>query len=154
MFTAEAEFGEHCASLVESGLLSRYSANVLPSTARDARSNPESLPRNAGLSKMQLTLDTSKFEEHQAIFISEIVEKIKIKLQEAGVDPEKLEDLTANIALSVASTIDDTAGIEADGVEVHPYLTFRATDDDIIHCGENSYTYEYVYGAMKKLFHA
>ena len=103
---------------------------------------------------MQLTLDTSKFEEHQAIFISEMVEKIKIKLQEAGVDPEKLEDLTANIALSVASTIDDTAGIEVDGVEVHPYLTFRANDDEIIHCGENSYTYEYVYGAMKKLFHA
>jgi hypothetical protein len=103
---------------------------------------------------MQLTLDTSKFEEQQAIFISEIVEKIKIKLEEAGVEPEKLEDLTANIALSVASTIDDTAGIEADGVDVHPYLTFRANDDEIIHCGENSYTYEYVYGAMKKLFHA
>jgi hypothetical protein len=103
---------------------------------------------------MQLTLDTSKFEEQQAIFISEIVEKIKIKLEEAGVEPEKREDLTANIALSVASTIDDTAGIEADGVDVHPYLTFRANDDEIIHCGENSYTYEYVYGAMKKLFHA
>jgi hypothetical protein len=103
---------------------------------------------------MQLTLDTSKFEAHQAIFISEIVEKIKIKLQEADVDPEKLEDLTASIALSVASTIDDTAGIEADGVEVHPYLTFRANDDEIIHCGENSFSYEYVYGAMKELFHA
>ncbi|MDJ0806688.1 MAG: hypothetical protein QNJ78_07615 [Gammaproteobacteria bacterium] len=103
---------------------------------------------------MQLTLDTSRFEEHQAIFISEIIEKIKIKLQEAGVDPEKLEDLTASIALSVASTIDDTAGIEVDGVEVHPYLTFRTNSDDIIHCGENSYTYEYVYSAMKRLFHA
>jgi len=103
---------------------------------------------------MQLTLDTSKFEEHQAILIYEIVEKIKIKLQEAGVEPEKLEDLTASIALSVASTIDDTAVIEADGVEIHPYLTFRANDDEIIHCGENSYMYEYVYGAMQKLFHA
>jgi hypothetical protein len=103
---------------------------------------------------MQLTLDTSKFEEHQAIFIAEIVEKIKIKLQEAGVDPEKLEDLTANIALSVASTIDDTAGIAIDGEEVHPYLTFRANDNEIIHCGENAYTYEYVYGVMQKLFHA
>ena len=102
---------------------------------------------------MQLTLDTSKFEEYQDIFISEIVEKIKIKLLEAGMESEKLEDLTASIALSIASTIDDMAGIEADGVEVHPYLTFRANDDEIIHCGENSYTYEYVYGAMKKLFH-
>ena len=103
---------------------------------------------------MQLTLHTSKFEEHQAIFISEIVVRIKIKLQEAGVDPEKLEDLTAHIALSVAGIIDDTTSIEADGVEVHPYLAFRTNDDEIIHCGENSNTYEYVYGAMKKLFHA
>ena len=103
---------------------------------------------------MKLKVNTSKFEEHQAIFISEIVEKIKIKLQEASVDPDKLEDLTASIALSVAGTIDDTAGIEVDGAEVHPYLTFRANDDEIIHCGENSYTYEYVYSAMKRLFHA
>ena len=43
---------------------------------------------------------------------------------------------------------------EADGVEVHPYLAFRANDEEIIHCGENAYTYEFVYGAMKKLFHA
>ena len=154
MFTAKAKFGEQCASFMESGLLSRYSANVLQNAARDSRSNPESRPRIAGLSKMQLKLDTSKFEEHQAIFISEIVETIKIKLQEAGVDPEKLEDLTASIALSVASIIDDTAGIEIDSVEIRPYLTFRANDDEIIHCGENSYTYEYVYAAMKKLFHA
>lgn len=103
---------------------------------------------------MQLTLDTSKFEAYQEIFISEIVEKIKIKLLEAGVESEQLEDLTAGIALSIASTIDDMAGVEAEGVEVHPYLTFRANDDEVIHCGENSYTYEYVYGIMKKLFHA
>ena len=102
---------------------------------------------------MKLTLETSKFEEHQAIFTAEIVEKVKIKLQEAGVGQEKLEDLTAGIALSIASTIDDTAGIEANGTEVHPYLTFRTNDIELIHCGEISYTYEYVYGTMKKLFH-
>ena len=133
--------------------MSRCSANVFSSAAPDARSNPELLLRTDGLSRMQLNLDASKFEEYQDIFISEIVENIKIKLLEAGMESEKLEDLTASIALSIASTIDDMAGIEADGVEVHPYLTFRANDDEIIHCGENSYTYEYVYGAMKKLFH-
>lgn len=103
---------------------------------------------------MKLALDTAKFEEYQAILTAEIVEKVKIKLQEAGLDKEKLEDLTAGIALSIASTIDDSARIAIDGVEVHPYLTFRTNDDEIVHCGENSYTYEYVYGAMKRLFHA
>ncbi len=101
---------------------------------------------------MKLTLASSKFNEHQAIFTAEIVERIKIKLHEAGVDQEKLEDLTASIALSIAGIIDDLAGIEVDGLEVHPYLTFRTNDDELIHCGENSYTYEHVYAAMRALF--
>lgn len=103
---------------------------------------------------MQLKLDIPKYEEYQATFTAAIVEKVRIKLQEAGVDEDKLEDLTASIALSITSAIDDTAGIEADNVEVRPFLTFRTDDDEIIHCGENSYTYEYVYGAMQNLFHA
>jgi hypothetical protein len=103
---------------------------------------------------VKLTLASSKFDEQQAIFTAEIVERVKIKLQEAGVDQEKLEDLTASIALSIAGVIDDLSGIEADGLEVHPYLTFRTDDDELIHCGENSYTYEHVYGAMKKFFHS
>jgi len=102
---------------------------------------------------MKLTLATTEFDQQQAIFTGEIVERIKIKLQEAGVDQEKLEDLTASIALSIAGVIDDLAGIEVNGVEVHPYLTFRTNDETLIHCGENSYSYEQVHGAMKKLFH-
>lgn len=102
---------------------------------------------------MKLTLASSRFDEHQAIFTAEIVERIKIKLQEAGVGQDKLEDLTATIAFSIAGIIDDLAGIEVDGVDVHPHLTFRTDDDELIHCGENSSTYEHVYGAMQKLFH-
>ncbi|MBK1718201.1 hypothetical protein [Thiocystis violacea] len=102
---------------------------------------------------MKLTLAHSEFGARQAIFTAEIVERIKVKLQEAGVEQEKLEDLTASIALSIAGVIDDLAGIEVDGLEVHPYLTFRTDDDNLIHWGENSYTYEQVYGAMKKLFY-
>ena len=102
---------------------------------------------------MKLTLSHEKFGELQALFTAEIVERIKIKLQEAEVDAEKIEDLTASIALSVAGVIDDLAGIEVDGQEVHPFLTFRTDEDELTHWGENSYTYEQVYGAMKKLFH-
>jgi hypothetical protein len=101
---------------------------------------------------MQLKLDVSQFEKLQAIFTAEIVEKIKIKLLEAGLEQERLEDLTASIALSITGTIDDLAGIEEDGLEVHPYLTFRTDDDELIHCGEQSCTHELVYGAMRKLF--
>lgn len=102
---------------------------------------------------MKLTLDGSAYNELQAGFTAELVTRIKIKLQEAGVDSEQLEDLTAEIALSVAGLIDDLAGIEADGVEVHPYLTFRTDEETLVHWGENAYTYEQVYRAMRKLFH-
>ena len=101
---------------------------------------------------MKLRLESEPFGEHQAIFTAEIVERIKIKLLEGGVEQNKLEDLTASIALSIAGVIDDLSGIELDGTEVHPYLTFRTAGDELIHCGENSYTYEQVYGAMRKLF--
>ncbi|BCU06870.1 hypothetical protein [Allochromatium tepidum] len=102
---------------------------------------------------MKLTLDSSTFNDLQAKFTAEIVTRIKIKLQEAGIEPDRLEDLTAGIALSIAGVIDDLAEIEADGVEVHPYLTFRTDDETLVHWGENAYTYEQVYGAMRKLFH-
>jgi hypothetical protein len=101
---------------------------------------------------MELRLDSDKFDEQQSIFIREIVEKIRIKVQEAGLKGEALEALTASIAFSIASTIDDTSGIERDGIEVRPYLAFRTSENELIHCGENSYTYEYVNGVLRSLF--
>jgi len=101
---------------------------------------------------MELKLDTEKFDELQLILIEEIVQKIKIKLMEGGVTGEQLQDLTGEIAFSIASAIDDTAAIESEGVEVRPYLTFRGNNNEIIHCGENSFTQGDVYSMVKKLF--
>ncbi|HGG58897.1 MAG TPA: hypothetical protein ENK26_03140 [Gammaproteobacteria bacterium] len=101
---------------------------------------------------MKLELDTEKFEEIQTVFITDLVEKIMIKLREGGIEGRQLEELTANIAFSIASAIDDTAMIESNGVAAHPYLTFRAGEDELVHCGENSYTYEFVIPILKKLF--
>ncbi|MGV6825879.1 MAG: hypothetical protein ACWA5Q_02775, partial [bacterium] len=97
-------------------------------------------------------LDPEKFEEHQKIFIEEIVRSITTKLIEAGLEGEKMEQITADIGFSIASIIDDTTQIESDGVLVKPYLTFRENDDELIHCGENSYSYEFVIPTLKKLF--
>jgi hypothetical protein len=107
---------------------------------------------NLKVSGMELKLDAEQFDTHQAIFIREIVEKIRIKIQEAGLQGEALQTLTANIAFSIASTIDDTSGIEADGIAVKPYLTFRTSENAITHCGENSFTYEHVFGILRDLF--
>jgi hypothetical protein len=101
---------------------------------------------------MQLNLDPTLFEEQQHLFVRELVLSIRVKLQEAGMDDDKLEAATASIAFSVASTIDDTAAVEVDGTEVHPYLTFRTSDGELTHCGENSYTHEFVYDVLKEVF--
>ncbi len=101
---------------------------------------------------MDLTLEPERFEEHQKIFIKAIIESIMIKLVESGLEGRQLEEATANVAFSIASLIDDTTDIESDVIDVKPYLTFRAGGEEIIHCGENAYTYEFVRGALKDLF--
>ena len=101
---------------------------------------------------MELKLKAEKFEKLQVLFIEEIIERVRLKLLEGGVKDQQLEDLTASIAFSIASVIDDTSKIESNGIEVRPYLTFREDDDEVIHCGENSEMHEYVMGIMKKLF--
>jgi hypothetical protein len=101
---------------------------------------------------MKLKLDPTLFDEQQFGLVRELVQSIRVKLQEIGLSGEKLDQATASIAFSVASTIDDTSAIEADGKEIHPYLTFRTTEEQIIHCGENSYTHEFVYEVLQSLY--
>ena len=101
---------------------------------------------------MDLKFDTEQFDKCQAILINEIALQIKIKLLEAGIEGEKLEENVAKITFSIANIIDDMAAIESDGFEVRPYLTFREGEDELIHCGENSCTNEYVYKALNRLF--
>lgn len=101
---------------------------------------------------MELRLDTEGFEERQELFITTIIEAVMVKLVEGGLPSEKVEELTAHIAFSIASIIDDTSRIEGDGVEARPYLTFRTDEDELIHCGENAYSYEFVTKILKQRF--
>ena len=101
---------------------------------------------------MDLKFDIEQFDKYQAILVDEIAQRIKIKLLEAGMEGEQLEDSVAKITFSIANLIDDMSAIESDGIEVRPYLTFRADEDVLVHCGENSYTNEFVHLTLKKLF--
>jgi hypothetical protein len=101
---------------------------------------------------MEQIIDIDKFETLQQHFVREIIEQIRLKLMEAGMSGEQLLELTGNIAFSVTSTIDGNAIIEGDGMEVHPYLAFSGEEDQLIHCGENSFTHEFVAGIMEQVF--
>ncbi len=101
---------------------------------------------------MEQIIDLEKYESLQEIFVGEIIQQIRLKLMEAGIKGDELIDLTGNIAFSVTSTLDGNAMIERDGMDVQPYLVFSGEDDQIIHCGENSYTHEFVASEMDKAF--
>jgi hypothetical protein len=101
---------------------------------------------------MQQIIDINKFEELQELLVREIIEQIRLKLTQAGLKDEQLREATGEIAFSIASTIDDNANIEHNGVEVHPYLAFSDKEGFIIHCGENSCTHEFVASVMNQVF--
>ncbi len=103
---------------------------------------------------MKLVQDSERFDEYQVALIKEITQAIAVKLVEAGMQGAAMENTTANIAFSIASILDDTTGIEADGDDVHPYLTFDTGDGNLVHCGENAYTYEFLTGILKDMFEA
>lgn len=101
---------------------------------------------------MKLVQDSERSDEYQTALIKEITQTISVKLVEAGLHGELMENTTANIAFSIASILDDTTQIKAEEDEVHPYLTFRTDDNELVHCGENTYTYEFVTNVLQEMF--
>ena len=101
---------------------------------------------------MELQLNLAKFEERQAIFVTELAKTIQVKLTEAGLEGGKVNELTGALAFSITCMIDGISGIEADGIEVQPYLTFQV-DDELVHSGENSFMHELIYDVLGKLIH-
>ena len=101
---------------------------------------------------MNLLFDREQYDNYQAVLVTELVTKIRLKLQEAGIEGEQLSELTASIGSSVTSLLDDTTIIQDGEVEAHPYLTFVGENDELIHIGENAYTHEFLFDALKKVF--
>ena len=101
---------------------------------------------------METRVDPEKFDQLQEIFARELIERIRLKLLEAGIAGTTLKEVTGEIAFSVTSTLDDIAIIQKDGVAAHPFLTFVDDDDQLIHCGENSYAHELIASLMDEVF--
>lgn len=101
---------------------------------------------------MELELNEDTFDEHQAILIGEIIEKIKSNLEEAGLEGENLKKITGNIAFSIATTLDNSSTTEFEGTIVKPYVTFLSSENNIMHCGDFSYMHEYVFGILDEVF--
>ncbi len=102
--------------------------------------------------EFKLKLDSDEYDGQQAIFIGAIIEDVKAKLEEAGIKDEALKDLAGNISFGFATLIDNSSSIEFDGKEIVPVLTFLEGEEELIHCGGNSYTHEYVFGVLDEIF--
>ncbi|MDO6765347.1 hypothetical protein [Agarivorans sp. 1_MG-2023] len=101
---------------------------------------------------MELKLNAESFDEHQMILIGEIIDRVKSDLKLAGVKDEQLKEMVGNIAFSIATTLDNSSTTEFDGVVVNPYLVFQTQDNELTHCGGNSYMHEYVFGILDEVF--
>ena len=102
---------------------------------------------------INLKLNAKKYDEQQVIFIRTIIEDVKSRLEEAGINGDQLKELAGNISFGIATLIDNSASIEFEGKEIFPQLTFYIEDNDnLIHCDGNSYTHEYVFGLLDEIF--
>jgi len=103
---------------------------------------------------MKFEIDSDSFIEKQEVFTGEMVARISEHLAAAGLKDKKLKELTGAIAFEIACMVDDTAGLEFDGVQANPYLTFTNDKDhsEIIHLGGNSYCHEMVYGILNAMY--
>jgi len=101
---------------------------------------------------MKLKTDSDQYLKQQEVFTGEMIARIADHLEEAGLKGEQLKEVTGKISFEVACLIDDVSGIEFDGIEANPYLTFLSGEDELIHMGGNSTTHEMVFGILNAMF--
>jgi len=101
---------------------------------------------------MKLRTDPEEYMKQQEVFTGEMIARIAEHLEAAGIKGDQLKELTGKIAFEVSCMIDDVAGIEFDGIEANPYLTFLKNNDELIHLGGNSTTHEMVFGILNAMF--
>lgn len=101
---------------------------------------------------MELVLDSESYTEQQEILIGEIILSIKDTLEEVGIIGDVAKEATIKLAFKIACDLDATAGIEFDGIEVNPLVTFIGENKKLIHCGGSSYMHKYVHGITCAVF--
>ena len=101
---------------------------------------------------MKIVSNPEEFLKQQEVFTGEMIARIAEHLEAAGIEGEKLKELTGNVAFEIACLIDDVSGIEFDGDVAKPYLTFLDNENEIIHLGGNSTSHEMVYGILNAMF--
>ena len=73
---------------------------------------------------MEVTQNEKDFDKRQVALVREIVRAIKNDLKTAALPEDELEDLTGDIAFSIAAILDGSRKMQIDGEPLIPVLTF------------------------------
>jgi hypothetical protein len=92
------------------------------------------------------------FDRLQQAFAEELIRTVKHELENADSPPEVVRQLAGSIAFSVASLLDDVAGLERDGEAISPMLTFLVGEGELEFAGGNSWMHEYIYRLLPAVF--
>ena len=92
------------------------------------------------------------FEKFQDKIIWEIANSIKKQLEENGIDTEVAREITADATFEIATIIDGSLIMDADGKPVEPIITFRINEDELLWGNGGSWMHEVVYGWVYDLF--
>jgi hypothetical protein len=105
---------------------------------------------------MQITQDERRFDQLQLHLIGAIADSIKSDLQEAGLDDERLADLTGGLTFAVAAIIDGSRFMQLDGRRVRPVLTFSEDEEctRLVTVPGGSWMHEYAFGVVDAIFDA
>ena len=101
---------------------------------------------------MKLKLDSEQYSAKQEIFAGELVARIGEVLEKHGMHGTALKEVAGDVAFTVACIVDDVSGLEFEGVEANPYLTFLSGDDELIHLGGNSYSHELIFPILNAMY--
>lgn len=118
------------------------------------RARQAATPPPPSAPKIEVRVDEIRFDEQQLFLMGEIVRTIRSELQQAGVEEEKLADVTSDIAFSIATMIDGSRVMNLEGRPLTPFLTFAEDSERtrLVARDGGSFMHEYVHGIVDDVF--
>ena len=104
---------------------------------------------------MQVSVDSSRFDEHQLFFVRKLCEMLIADLRRAGFDDEAGEELAEQVAFTMCSLTDGSTNLEMNGKKFRPCLMFSQDENYsvVLSSGSGSWMHEYVGSTVWDVYH-
>lgn len=104
---------------------------------------------------MQVSIDSSKYDEHQLFFVRKLCEMVIADLRRAGIDDETGEELAEQIAFTMCCLADGSTNLELNGQPFRSCLMFSQDEcyTEVLSSGSGSWMHEYVGSTVWDIYH-